>query len=62
MSLPAINKDFREEAKKHWDFIELLLKTYTEEENKTTVSMACCKMLYIEAMIHGYKHGKEDFL
>jgi hypothetical protein len=54
-----MTQEFREEAEKHWQFIETLLKTYTEEENKTTVSMACCKMLYIEAMVHGYKHAKQ---
>lgn len=52
-----MSKDFRAEAEKHWQFIERLLKTYTEEENKTTVKMETCRFLYIEAMVHGYKHA-----
>jgi hypothetical protein len=57
-----MTQEFREEAEKHWQVIETLLKNYTEEENKTTVSMACCRLLYIEAMVHGYKHAKQDFI
>lgn len=42
--------DFREKAEAHWkytfDLITQLLRTMG--------------WLYIEAMVHGYKHGKED--
>jgi hypothetical protein len=49
--------NFREKAEKHWAFIEKLLTTYTEEENKKTVRIETCHFLYVEAMVHGYKHA-----
>ena len=52
--------DIHAQAEQHWQFIEKLLKTYTEEANKTSVSMETTHVLYVAAMVHGYKHGKEE--
>jgi hypothetical protein len=52
--------EFRKVAEEHWQFIEMLLKTCTEEENKTTVRMESVHKLYVEAMVHGYKHAKGE--
>jgi hypothetical protein len=41
--------DFRLQAEEHWEFLEGLLKAYT-------VFIHC---LYVESMVHGYKHGRE---
>lgn len=37
-------------AFKHWAFVEKIL----DRERQMA------KMLYVEAMIHGFKHGRED--
>jgi hypothetical protein len=54
--------DARELALEHWDFIENLLKkvmaiysTDGDDENYWLF----LKTLYVEAMIHGVKHGEE---
>ena len=40
----------KEEAEKHWEYTqELLLKM-----------IELCHFLYVEAMVHGAKHGAED--
>ena len=53
----------RELAEKHWIFIEKLLKTYRGDKDAVeileSVSLETCHMLYVEALIHGIKHGKE---
>lgn len=46
-----MTEDFREDAEKHWKFIEKLLRTYGLEASEET------HWLYVEAMVHGYKHG-----
>lgn len=51
---------FREEAEEHWKFIEKLLRTYTDEVDKKTVSMEAVHVLYVEAMVHGHKHAHEE--
>lgn len=43
---------FRAEAEKHWQFIEPLLES--------NVPLEKVKYLYIEAMIHGHKHAKQE--
>lgn len=55
-------KTFREDAEKHWQFIEKLLTSYrgSIELNGVkpeTVSLECCHFLYVEAMVHGHKHA-----
>jgi hypothetical protein len=44
-----MSADFREEAEKHWQFIEKLLEPQVPIEK--------VKYLYVEAMVHGYKHA-----
>jgi hypothetical protein len=59
-----MNENFREEAEKHWQFIEMMLKTYRGDREDTdepqTVNMDCLHYLYVEAMIHGYKHALDE--
>jgi hypothetical protein len=45
-----IRKTSYELANEHWDWLESLLRVQREMERK----------LFIDAFIHGYKHGKED--
>jgi hypothetical protein len=49
---------FRKEAEEHWQFIDELLKTI--EDDSGMVPYETLRYLYIEAMIHGYKHAKES--
>jgi hypothetical protein len=49
-----MSEDFREEAEKHWKFINDLLDKMTEI-NEFPIEMI--HYLYVEAMIHGYKHA-----
>lgn len=49
--------DFRKEAEEHWKFIEQLLNKTIDLDKE---SRALIHFLYVEAMIHGAKHGKED--
>ena len=44
------NKTPRQLAEEHWNYIELLLFQQRLIEKK----------LFIDAFIHGYKHGKES--
>lgn len=52
---------FREQAEAHWKYSEgiirrcLDLQPITEEEE----IIELIRYLYIEGMVHGYKHGKE---
>ena len=58
---PIAKDDFREEAEKHWFFIEKLLNSQCSEKIVLDkVSIETTHYLYVEAMIHGYKHAKED--
>ena len=50
-----MTSDFRSEAEAHWQFIEKLLDTCTSE----TVTKETLHFLYVEAMIHGYKHSEQ---
>ena len=46
-----IKKDsFKEEAEKHWAYIESILLQQLEVGGK----------MYVDAMVHGYKHGMQD--
>ena len=48
---------FREEAEKHWAYIESLLIAAG-----INTDLTLHKHLYVEAMVHGYKHGSNDKL
>ena len=48
---------FRKEAEKHWAYIESLLIAAGIDYDLTLH-----KHLYVEAMVHGYKHGSNDTL
>jgi hypothetical protein len=51
---------FREEAEKHWEFILGLLGKFTFDHLNDAQIMDVFEYVYVEAMIHGYKHGIED--
>lgn len=44
--------NFRSQAEAHWTFIERLLEQQVPIEK--------VKYLYVEAMVHGYKHAKQE--
>ncbi len=52
----SVDKDFTERgrlrhlAEEHWEYTEQIILHQLELTHR----------LYVEAMIHGYKHGKED--
>lgn len=47
--------DIRQLAEKHWEYTEAILVL-----GDADMSLALIKYLYVEAMIHGYKHAKEE--
>lgn len=53
-----MSEDFRQESEEHWRFIEKLLWAVTEEGTKG-INFETARVLYVEAMVHGFKHGKE---
>lgn len=57
--------EIKQLAEEHWRFIEELLTAYrgSLELNgikPNTVSLECCHYLYVQAMVHGYKHALEQ--
>jgi len=50
--LSAKQSNFRAESEAHWNFIEKLLDQQVPLEK--------VKYLYIEAMVHGYKHALQS--
>lgn len=61
-----MTENFKEEAEKHWQFIEQLLRTYRGEEDAIppeisfNVKIETCHYLYVQAMVHGYKHARTN--
>ena len=51
--------DFREEAEQHWEFVKRLLTPPFVVNDVNFYSEDKLKYLYVEAMVHGYKHAKE---
>ena len=52
-------ENFRENAEKHWIFIKnLLIKI--NEDNYSEDLLELIHFIYVESMIHGYKHGQQD--
>ena len=50
-------KDIRQLAEDHWKFIEHLLML---ENDDGIVGIETVHYLYVEAMVHGAKHERED--
>jgi len=52
----------RKLAEDHWKYTEevarQILKIYNATPNEQVLEL--CKFFYIEAMIHGIKHGREE--
>ncbi len=44
----------RELAEKHWEYTFKILKVVID------FMLAVCHLLYVEAMVHGIKHGRTD--
>jgi hypothetical protein len=57
-------EEFRKTAETHWQFIETLLNE-TKRDNDSVENQyyrgRLLHYLYIEAMVHGYKHGKQIY-
>ena len=57
---------FREEAEAHWVYTEGIIRRSIEagdDEGACVILekfIDLCRYLYVEGMIHGYGHGKED--
>jgi hypothetical protein len=51
--------DFRTEAEEHWKFLEPLLHDIVINDVKH-LNITVVKYLYVEALVHGFKHGKAD--
>lgn len=58
--MSAKNDCFRSEAEKHWIFIKPLLCKEGLDESEVTVELEKTHYLYVEAMVHGYKHAKQE--
>ena len=43
-------------AAMHWRYVEKILRTHGEQES----IIEKCRVHYISALIHGWKHAKED--
>ena len=50
-------KSIREKAEDHWKFLEKLLKI---ESGDGMIDLETAGYLYVEAMIHGYKHREQE--
>ena len=57
---PVKEKDFREEAEKHWKYTEGLVQklVWTDVVLDKKV-LEIFEYLYVEAMVHGFGHGRE---
>ncbi len=59
-----MSENFREEAEEHWKFVEgLVIKMITGYWTEVTMDkkvLEIFKYLYVEGMVHGYKHGTEE--
>jgi len=52
--------DINSKAKEHWEYTKGILELTTISELSDEQVIDLCGHLYVQAMIHGYKHGKED--
>lgn len=54
-----IEDKVRELAETHWKWVRSLIEGF-EEANISDIEWAQREQLFVDAFIHGYKHGKED--
>jgi len=65
--MERVIEDGKRLAEEHWGYVEGLIELILKGEQKAVFSvskeylMELLKFQYIEAFIHGYKHGVEDF-
>ena len=57
----GLSDDFREEAEAHWKFLQKLSFHRLVINDVPHYDEATVKYLYVEAMAHGFKHGKQRF-
>jgi len=61
-----MSKDFKEEAEAHWEYTESVIREYQAlvsgdpEWIPFNSVLKLCKFFYVAAMVHGYKHGRDD--
>jgi hypothetical protein len=52
--------DFRSRAEKHWDYTRQLIEK--TNPNQDTYDIELIHFLYVESMIHGYKHKTDSLI
>jgi hypothetical protein len=57
--MSSTTQEFRATAEAHWQFIDRLLDTCAAETVTKGITKGTLHYLYVEAMIHGYKHAQE---
>ena len=53
--------EVRELAEEHWKWVRSLIEEF-EESVVTELAWKQRGKLFVDAFIHGYKHGKEDMI
>ena len=53
-----MSKDPKQEAELHWKYTEGLIRRIAPTAGEDTI--AVFKYLYTQAMVHGWKHGREE--
>jgi hypothetical protein len=53
-----MSENFRINSEKHWDFIKKLIIASNNDFSEELIELI--HILYVESMIHGYKHGQSD--
>lgn len=49
-----------ETAQAHWIYSRGIIDRIVGEEASSDDVLSLCEYLYVQAFIHGYKHGKEE--
>jgi hypothetical protein len=51
------DEEIRKMAEDHWEYTKKVIVASSTLDDK---EVELCHMLYVESMIHGFKHGKHD--
>ena len=54
-----MTEDFRKEAEEHWKFVQTIITPPITINDVKHFTEDLLHYLYVEAMIHGYKHAKQ---
>ena len=52
--------DAEKTANEHWKYTEGIINKFRKQEMSINEILKLCKYLYIQAFIHGFKHGVEE--